>query len=70
MIVFVIGRGKLTIHPADYICSVSIISSLIFAELISLDMQQINMDLQENEAPLIIIARFRNIIQMHKELLR
>lgn len=65
MIVFVIG-----ILAADYICSVLIISSLIFAELISLDMQQINMDLQENEAPLIIIARFRNIIQMHKELLR
>lgn len=52
---------------AEYFFSVIIVSPLIFAKLISLEMDQIHIDLQENDTALFVNARFRNILQMHQE---
>lgn len=51
----------------DYFIAVGITSSLIFAKLISLDLQQINFDLIDSEM-MTAKARFWNVLLMHREM--
>lgn len=52
----------------DYILSVVIISSLMFAKLICWEMTEIDIDLQESATKWRISGRLRNILEMHREL--
>lgn len=58
---------------ADYIFAIFVISPLIMAKFISLDMDQINIELEENGAASTMPAninaraRFRNVLKMHQE---
>lgn len=53
----------------DYFMAIVITSSLIFAKLISSDLQEMNIDLLENDAGLMAAkARFRNVLLMHQEM--
>lgn len=52
----------------DYFYAVIISSTLIFAQLISYNLEQINIDLQEKDAKFIVSSRFRNVLQMHQDL--
>lgn len=61
--------GTLGLIAIDYFMAIVITSSLIFAKLISADLQQINCDLMENDSRLMAAkARFRNIFWMHQEM--
>lgn len=62
MVVAVVGYTAI-----DYFIAVGITSSLIFAKLISIDLQQINFDLIESEL-LTAKARFWNVLLMHREM--
>lgn len=52
----------------DFFLAIIIISSLIFSKIISLEMHQIHVDLEEKNKELAIKVRFRNILRMHKEM--
>lgn len=54
----------------DFFIAISTISSLIFSKIISLEMDQINIDLEKGESILIVLGRFRNVILMHQEMLK
>lgn len=65
MVLFVFG-----VLACDFFMTISIISTLIPAKLISLEMEQIGTDLQlEQSAPIIIKGRFRNVLLMHQEMI-
>lgn len=51
----------------DYYTSVLIISQLIFAKLIGLEIQEIDTDLQTRNSISRVNGRLRNILQMHQE---
>lgn len=54
----------------DFFIAILISNALIFSKLISLETQQLNNNLQDGSEPLISTrARFRNILQMHQEML-
>lgn len=51
----------------EFFTTIIIISSLIFSKLISLDLKQINMDLQEDGAEMLQVkGRLRNVFLMHQ----
>ncbi|XP_031636823.1 odorant receptor 67d-like [Contarinia nasturtii] len=52
----------------DFFMAIIIISTLIFAKLISLDMAQINDDLLQKNSTLTVKSRLRNILLMHQEM--
>lgn len=56
------------ISATDFFLAIIIISSLMFAKLITLELRQIQMDLQEKCSEIELKARFRNILRMHKEM--
>lgn len=60
----IIGLGAL-----EFLLAIIIISSLIFAKLISRELQQINIDLQEDDSTMLVAkGRFKNILLMHQEM--
>lgn len=63
-VISVVGLSAL-----EFLTAIIIISSLIFAKLISRDLLQINADLQEIDPGMLIVkARLRNIFLMHQQL--
>lgn len=56
------------VFATDYFLIVVIVSSLIFAKLITLEIQQIHCELDEKCSTRTIRIRFRNILLMHREL--
>lgn len=52
----------------EFFTTIIIISSLIFSKLISLDLKQINIDLQEDGAGMLQVkGRLRNVFLMHQK---
>lgn len=68
--VTVLNLATFGVLACDFFIAIIIISTLIFAKLISLDFEQIDMDLMKNASPLRITGRFRNILLMHQEMFR
>lgn len=67
LIAFVAGTmGTLC---CDFIIAACILNTLVFARIISLEMNEINIDLLENVKKIHIQARFRNILCMHQEMI-
>lgn len=60
--------GVVGLLAFDYFVSVAIISSLMFAKLIKLEMDEIHIDLQEIDTKWRVNGRLRNILQMHQEM--
>lgn len=60
--------GTFGISACDFAMLMMMISPLMFSKLISLDLQQINVDLKEKVQKVFVRSRFRNIILMHQEL--
>lgn len=63
-----ITLASVGIAATDFFLAIVIISSLIFAKLIWLEMQQIHTDLDEKSSELSLKVHFRNILRMHKEM--
>lgn len=59
--------GTFGISACDFVMVMLMISPLIFSKLISLDLQQVNVDLKEKVSTVFVRSRFRNIILMHQE---
>lgn len=53
----------------DYFVTVITLSSLIFAKLISLEIEQMCAELELKKSEMTTIGRFRNVLLMHKEML-
>lgn len=66
--IFLISVASVGVAATDFFLALIIVSSLIFAKLLSLEMQQIHADLEEKDTMLAIKCRFRNILRMHKEM--
>lgn len=65
--IFYIFSATFGISACDFSMSIAIISPIIFSKLISIDLQQLNVDLKENVSVVNVRSRFRNIL-MHQEL--
>lgn len=52
----------------DFFTAVITISTLIFAKLISLDLNQINADMLAGASRITVYGRFRNVLLMHQEM--
>lgn len=50
----------------DFLLAILILSTLMFAKVIWFETQQIHRDLEENEPPIVIKYRFRNILLLHQ----
>lgn len=57
-----------SVAATDFFLALVIVSSIIFAKLISLELQQIHADFNENDTTLARKCRFRNILRMLKEM--
>lgn len=68
ILIFILATGG--VLACDFFMAIIIISTLIFAKLISLDMEQINNDLLEKNSTLTVKCRLRNILLMHQEMTR
>lgn len=66
--IFMILLASFGVVATDFFLALIIISSLIFAKIISLELQQIHIDLEEKDSRLKVKSRFRNILRMHKEM--
>ncbi|RYZ89169.1 MAG: hypothetical protein EOO68_25725 [Moraxellaceae bacterium] len=64
---FIIITAVVGLLAADYFYAVAIISSLIFEKTMSWEMDQINIDVLEKNAKLLVSGRVRNMLQMHQE---
>lgn len=68
--IIIVSLATLGILACDFFMAIIIISSLIFAKLISLDMEQIEKDLQLENSITTVRGRFRNIVLMHQEMFK
>lgn len=68
IIIFVIGT--LGVLACDFFMAIIIISTLIFAKLISLDIEQINNDLLLKDSMVTVKFRFKNVLLMHQEMIK
>lgn len=66
--IILISLVSFGIVAIDFFLAIIIISSLMFAKIISLEMHEIHVDLDEKGSQIAIKARFRNILRMHKEM--
>lgn len=65
----VTALGVISFSAIEFLMAIIIISSLIFAKLISIQLQNINIDLQDDDCVMLtVIGRFRNIFLMHQEM--
>lgn len=62
--------ATLGILACDFFMAINIISTLIFSKLISLDLQQIDIDSQQKGAEMTVKGRFRNVLLMHQEMIK
>lgn len=68
IILFVLAT--LGVLACDFFMAIVIISTLIFAKLIILDMEQIEHDQELKDSVFIVRGRFRNILLMHQEMIK
>lgn len=67
--IIVVPLATIGLVAVEFLISILIIGSLIFAKLISLDLHQINIDLVEGSSGMLAArARLRNIFLMHQEM--
>lgn len=62
--------ATLGILACDFFMAIIIISTLIFAKLISLELEQIDIDQPLKNSELLVRGRFRNVLIMHQEMIR
>lgn len=62
--------ATLGILACDFFMAIAIISTLIFAKLISLELEQIDVDRQEKCAESLVKGRLRNVLLMHQEMIK
>lgn len=62
--------ATLGILACDFFMAIVIVSTLIFAKLTSLDLEQIDLDLQQKSNGLIVKGRLRNVLLMHQEMIK
>lgn len=62
--------GTLGILACDFFMAVIIVSTLIFAKLISLELEQVNCDCEQKHGESIVKGRLRNILLMHQEMIK
>lgn len=61
--------GSICLSALEFLMAIIIISSLIFAKIVSSELQQINTDLQDDDCGMLaMIGRFRNIFLMHQQM--
>lgn len=61
--------GCIFMGALEFLMVIIIVSSLIFAKLISSDLEQINIDLRDDECGMLEVkGRFINIFLMHQEM--
>lgn len=65
----IIMSGVVGLLACDYFLAVMIISPLMFAKLIALEIDEIHSDMHETETASNVSARFRNVLQMHQEVI-
>lgn len=68
--IILIVLATIGILACDFFMAIVIISTLIFSKLISLDLQQIDIDCQEKGAEMTVKGRFRNVLLMHQEMIK
>lgn len=62
--------ATLGVLACDFFMAIIIISTLIFSKLISLDLQQLEIDFQIDNSDITVKGRFRNILLMHQEMIK
>lgn len=62
--------ATLGIAACDFFMAIVIVSTLIFAKLISLDLKQVDIDSQQKSTELIVKGRLRNVMLMHQEMIK
>lgn len=62
--------ATLGILACDFFMAIVIVSTLIFSKLISLELEQVNTDLDQKCAELIVRGRLRNVLLMHQEMIK
>lgn len=62
--------ATLGILACDFFMAIVIISTLIFSKLISLDLQQTDIDCAQKSAEITVKGRFRNVLLMHQEMIK
>lgn len=62
--------ATLGILACDFFMAINIISTLIFSKLISLDLQQIDIDCEQKCSTLMVKGRLRNVLLMHQEMIK
>lgn len=68
--IVIILLATIGVLACDFFMAIIIISTLIFAKLISLDTKQIAKDLQLKDPILTVRGRLRNILLMHQEMIK
>lgn len=61
--------ATLGVCACDFFVAIMIVSTLIFAKIITLEMSHIDDDLEEEDSTSIVRGRFRNILLMHQEMI-
>lgn len=61
--------ATLGVCACDFFVAIMIVSTLIFAKIITLEMSHIDGDLEEKDSTSIVRGRFRNILLMHQEMI-
>lgn len=62
--------GILGVLACDFFMAIIIISTLIFAKLTSMELEQIDIDQQIEDPEISIRGRFKNVLLMHQEMIR
>lgn len=61
--------GTLVTSAWDFLIATALLNTGLFAKIMSLEMEEIDIDFEHNVKMINIRARFRNILRMHQELI-